>query len=146
MNQKLLIAALVVLLAVLSFQDRIHGTPAEESASFPAAALDLTKVFRKHDGFKQRSAELRAEVQEAEQKLKVHRETYDSKKAELERMEKGTDEYNGLRSRLAALEEMINLDVNRQKATFQRREADNYIDTYDQIAAAVKEYSKDHDI
>ena len=144
MNQKLLLAALVVFLVVVAVQDRIQGKPADRKAgsgtqaACPVATLDLTKVFKNHEGFQNRSNKMRAEVEEAEQQLKGQRDSYMAQKQELDRHKKGTEEYDRLAAELAKLTETLNAQVNRQKETFLAQEAEIYIEIYDQIGAAIE--------
>lgn len=151
MNSKLVFAAVLVMLAVIALQDRSHGTPASDDSaratnSGPVAMLDLTKVFKNHERFVERSEELRAEVSSAEHALKQDRDAYASLERELKTLVKGTEEYQRMTAEMKKTADALKANVQRQKDEFLRKEATLYYEIYEQVQAAVREYATSHDI
>jgi len=146
-NQKLLFAALTVLLVVMVVQDRGQGTRAAEpagdnkGATYPVAMLDVTKIFKQHDRFADRSEKMKQEVTAAEQELKGKRAAYQLQAEELERLKKGTAEYERLAAEMATTAATLIDQVKRQKEAFLRQEAAIYLETYEQVQAALHEYA-----
>jgi Skp family chaperone for outer membrane proteins len=144
-NRKLLLAALIALLVVV-VQERIQGTPADESAGgdeapFPVALVNLSKIYKQHERFADLSEKMRAEVTAAEQELKGQRAAYETQAKELERHKKGTAEYDRLSAELVKLAETLNAQVNRQKEAFLQQESAIYLEVFEQIEAAIQEYA-----
>jgi Skp family chaperone for outer membrane proteins len=152
MHQKLLLAALTVLLLVMAVQNLSQGTPAAEQAAsnvdpvYPVAMLDLTKVFKNHERFTERAEKMRAEVTAAEHELKGKREAYTSLTRELESLKRGTDEHRRIEAELKKTAATLHAEVQRQKDAFLRQEAAIYVETYDEVQAAVGEYAAEHGI
>jgi len=146
MNQKLLLAALAVVLLVLAVENLSQGTPAEPVPVYPVAMLDLTKVFKQHERFAERAEKMRQEVAAAESTLKAQRDAYASLTHQLESLKRGTDEHRRIDAELKKTAETLNAEVKREKEAFLLQEATIYVETYDEIQAAVRHYADEHGI
>jgi Skp family chaperone for outer membrane proteins len=145
-NQKLLLAALVVLLVVMSILDRSPGTPAAEPAAenykpvSPVAVVDLTMVFRKHARFADRAEKMEKDSAEAWNELKARRAALYESIITRDGLTPGTDDYQQLNEEIIKASETLSAEEERQNEEFLRQEAAIYSETFDEIEAAIREY------
>ena len=117
--------------AALAQQPPHHGAPV-------VAILDLTYIFKNHTRFMQMSADMRREVEAAENALKADRESYRQLTEKLEQYKRGTQEYRALEEELAKRAAELNLQVNIQKKNFLEQEAKIYYTVYQEVIDCVK--------
>ena len=100
-------------------------------AGMRIALLDVTRIFKSHARFKSMMEEMKADVQRAENAVKVERDSIGKAAEDLQALyRKGTPEYKNAEEALANRQAKLAVDVNRQKNEFLQREAKIYNTVY----------------
>ncbi len=147
MDRKILVFAVSAYLFGVAFC-RSPTTPAAEplaagdKALIPVAMLDLSKVYKEHARFADRSEAMRKEVQAAENVLKEERDVYAEMVKKLEGLKAGSEEHRQFSAELKKVADDLKERVKHQKEEFLRQEATIYIEIYDEIGAAIKDYAR----
>jgi Skp family chaperone for outer membrane proteins len=107
------------------------------------ALLDVTRIFKTHARFKSMMEEMKADVQRAENDVKLKRDQITKAVEDLQATyRKGTPEYKNEEERLANAQAKLAVDVQRQKNDFLQREAKIYNTVYQDILQATNYFCK----
>jgi Skp family chaperone for outer membrane proteins len=145
------LAAALVSLGCLTTQ-AVGQAPARAPAAPPMAGqsialLDVTYIFKNHPRFKGMMEEMRADVQRAENAVKVEREQIAKEAEDLQAtFRKGTPDYKAAEEKLANRQAQLAVNVNRQKSDFLQREAKIYNAVYQEIWQVTDYYCKQNGI
>jgi len=124
----------------------------EVSAETTAAAsdaiglLDVSYAVKNYPRFLDSIAEMKRDVEEAEEEVKHQKSKLDNLTAQLAIHPVGTEEHNTLEDRITALKNELTSSVARQKRDFVQREAKIYYDAYKDIVEQSEQYARQHGI
>jgi Skp family chaperone for outer membrane proteins len=113
--------------------------PVHPGAGGGIAMLDISYIFDKLPRFKQMLEEMKADVDRAEQEVKVER---DAIKKLMDRLEgfKGTPDYKAMEEEVAKRQGDLAVRINLQKKDFMLREAKIYHNVYKEIQQETEYY------
>jgi Skp family chaperone for outer membrane proteins len=113
--------------------------PVHPGASGTIALLDISYIFDKLPRFKQMLEEMKADVDRAEQEVKVER---DAIKKLMDRLEgfKGTPDYKAMEEEVAKRQGDLAVRINLQKKDFMLREAKIYHNVYKEVQQETEYY------
>jgi Skp family chaperone for outer membrane proteins len=153
MRRNILWIALLLTIVVASDPwSRLLRTWADEGTAPPAvqptrvALLDLARVFKNHDRFKQKSAELRSEVEQAERQLKARKAELQAAADSLQALPKESSQAKKLEEQITSDSAELNGSVLRQKKQFIEKEAAIYLECHREVMAEVERYAKERGI
>jgi len=131
-----LVFGLAVLTAVA--QQR-PGVGAQPQAGI--ALLDVSQIFKKHSRFQQMMADMKADVQAAEEAVKKERETINTLVEQLKGLKAGSPDYKQLEQHIATRQADLNVQLQLQRKEFLLREAKLYHSVYQEIEQEVSYYA-----
>ncbi|MBN2475646.1 MAG: OmpH family outer membrane protein [Pirellulales bacterium] len=152
MKRSYLLAALAV--AVLSLgligaygvaQQPTTGTMAPARGA-TTALLDVSYIFKKHDGFKAMLGDMKARVEQAEAEVNRDRETLRRMAEQLQEFQKGSPQYKRHEEEMTELQATVAIRVQKQKKDFLEQEAKIYFTVYQQISQHVRYYAQQNGI
>jgi hypothetical protein len=110
------------------------------------ATLDLGAAFKVHRDFLQRTAQMKKDVQEAEERLRVRSNGLTRMNDKLGTLAKNSDEYRSLSIEIVKAANELKTDTELEKKKFVELEARLYGSIYEDIMAHVKKYAASHQI
>jgi len=111
-----------------------HGGPA-------IALLDVSYVFKNHTRFKAMMADMKADVQRAEARVRSERDAIRKLAERLKDFRKGTPDYKALEEELVKRQADLAAGVQLEKKEFLQREAKIYYNVYQEVLQEVDYYA-----
>jgi len=146
----------VVLIVLLSFglyyssgdaQGPVRPAAAPAAVGGPRLALlDVGRIFKNHARFKSMMEDMKADVQQAEARIKAEREAIAKLGERLQEFRKGTQEYKSLEEELARRQADLSVQMSMQRNEFLQREARIYHNVYQEIWQATDYFCRQHSI
>lgn len=121
-----------------------EGTPALASGAI--GLLDVSRVLKSYPPFLDSIAEMKLDVEKAEEGLKQEKSELENLVAQLKIHPIGTDEHTTLEDRITTLKNELASSVARQKRDFLRREARVYHDAYREVVGQSEQYARQNGI
>jgi Skp family chaperone for outer membrane proteins len=112
----------------------------------PVAVVDISLIFKNHQGFKQSMDGLKAKVDAAESGLRARHEALAKERDKLAQYKTGSPNYKALEQQIADGAAKIQVDMQLQKKEFLEEEARVYFDTYRQIQEVIADYANKNNI
>ncbi len=146
-------AALIVILSSgLYYSSVIAQGPAPLGAAPVAAGgprlalIDIGRIFKHHARFKSMMEDMKADVQQAEARVKAERDAITKLSERLQEFRKGTQEYKSLEEELARRQADLSVQMSMQRNEFLQREARIYHNVYQEIWQATDYFCREHGI
>jgi Skp family chaperone for outer membrane proteins len=134
-----LVAALSACLLVASLA---VGPASAQTAPRPSiAVLDINYIFKTHAGFKARMADMKAEVEQAEARMKAERDSIQQLSEQLKEYTVGTPQYKQLESQIVGRMADLNAQAQLQRKEFLLKESQIYHIVYQEIQQVVGYYA-----
>lgn len=139
-------AVLGVALLVISVL--VAGTFAQQGggggtqAGNAVALIDIGYIFKNHTLFKQRMADLQADMERAEQVMKKEADSLRGLREKLNNYRAGTPDYNDLEAKIAKDSADLNVRYQLQKKEFAKAEAKIYYGVYQEIHQEVNAFAQ----
>lgn len=153
MRKNLTWAALLVILSVVMYYSSVVAQGPVRPAAAPVVAggpklalLDVGRIFKHHARFKSMMEDMKADVQQAEARVKAEREAITKLGERLQEFRKGTQEYKSLEEELARRQADLSVQMSMQRNEFLQREAKIYHNVYQEIWQATDYFCRQHGI
>lgn len=104
--------------------------------------LDVNYIFKHYPRFKESLAEMKTDMQRAEEEAKKKQEALRGMQRQLQLLGVGTPEYAKLEKEIATSKAELTGTMESQKKAFLRREARLYYDVYEEMLAEVEAYAQ----
>lgn len=121
-------------------------SPSANASRYGIAVVDINYIFKNYAYFKSSMEAIKADIQQAEKKLKTDREAIQSLEAQAKDYQPSSPEYKKLDENVARRKADFNIKADRTRKDFQEREAKVYYQTYLQVSGAVQSYAKQNNI
>lgn len=105
------------------------------------ALLDVSRVFKNYARFQQTMADMKADVQAAEEAVKKERDTINSLVEQLKGLKAGSPDYKQLEQHIATRQADLNVQLQLQRKEFLLREAKIYHGAYQELEQEVRSYA-----
>ncbi len=145
-----LFAVTTCLLALVSawFPHAVLGAPSPDdkpqASQSSVAVINVAQIFKEHFRFKAMMAEMKAEVAQAEERVKAEQQEIKKMAEGLQELLAGTRDYLDLQQKINQRGQELKTQVQLQKAEFLQREANAYRVIYNEIVGEVAVYGKEH--
>lgn len=110
------------------------------------AVIDVGYIFKHHARFKAAMEKMKDEVMQAENSLKAERDRVNGLMEQLKGFKVGTPEHKQLEAEIAKAQGDFNVTAQLQKKDFMEREAQVYMQVYQEIEKAVERFAQQHRI
>lgn len=120
--------------------------PQASPAGVNVALIDISHVFKNHEGFKQKTEAIKQEIKDFETQMNEQRKVVNQKRAKLNDFQAGSAEYQKLEAELAQEIANQNVSAELKKKEIFEREAKIYYETYQEIVQAVEAFARHHNI
>ena len=141
------VVSLGYLISLAVAQNPMGGAPGQPTAGPRLALIDVTRIVKNHERFKQQMAEMKRDVQAAEDKIQKERDDIKRQATEvLPALNKGSQQYQTLEEQLANRQAQLAVEMNRMKNDFLQREATIYYNVYQEILQATGYFCKQNRI
>jgi Skp family chaperone for outer membrane proteins len=138
---------LLVLVLLLGYLFSMAAAQGPSRGAGPnIALLDVNYIFKNHARFKGAMADMKTDVQRAEEQVKQEREAISGLAERLNGLNKGTRDYQQLEEELAKRQANLAVRVSLTKNEFMQREATIYNNVYQEILQATDYYAKQNAI
>ncbi|HEX5443293.1 MAG TPA: OmpH family outer membrane protein, partial [Pirellulales bacterium] len=148
MKQFLSWATLVAALASMHFTASRAAAQQRPAGGAPPtiALIDLQYIFSQHIKLKQMEAELRRDVEAAENELRANNQQLRKMMEQLEGYNRGSPEYKQLEEDITKRNADLQIQVKIQKRDFYEREAKGLYAVYKEVMDQVQHYAEKHGI
>ena len=137
-----LLAAVLVAFTATAQPGPARGATAPQAATSRVAMLDVSYIFKNHTGFKAQTAQMRAQVDQAKERMKAEEETLAKMIQDLKAMQSGSAEYKQLEEHIARRRADAQIQLQLQNKEFMVKEANIYHDVYREIESDVAYYAQ----
>jgi Skp family chaperone for outer membrane proteins len=139
---------LCVALAPAAAQAPAARRPAPRTAAAPSsvAVVDISLIFKQHDGFKQRMEQMKQQVQAVEDQLKARHQDFESRRQKLATFRAGSEEYKRGEEELARLQAQLQADTQLKRKEFLEQEARVYYEVYTEVSKEIEAFASSHGI
>ena len=148
--ERLATLALIIGLACLSMRFSSADDDQPEAAAnglvASVALLDVGRVFKECDAFKEEMEVIREELNEAQRSVAKQRQGIAILTAEHRQLTPGTRDHIDLGQEISTEEAKLKAKIERQKARTMSQEAEAYASHYDRLREVVDEYAKERGI
>lgn len=110
------------------------------------AVIDVGYIFKHHGRFKAAMEKMKDEVMQAENSLKAERDRVNGLMEQLQGFKVGSPEHKKLEAEIAKAQGDFNVTAQLQKKDFMEREAQVYMQVYQEIEKAVERFAQQHRI
>ena len=108
----------------------------------PIAVVDVSYIFKNHNGFKVAMEGMKKEVEAYEEHLRTQQNTLLKEKDRLNDYRPGSKEYDTLERSLADRGAKLQVDMQMKRKEFLEREAYVYYNVYGQVATAIQQFAE----
>ncbi len=122
------------------------GRQGQPAAAPRLALLDVSRVFKNHNRFKGMMEDMKADVQQAENRVKAERDAINKLLERLKDFRNGTPDYKSLEAEIAERQADLEVKVRLQRKQFLEREAKIYYNVYQEIWQATDYFCRRHNI
>lgn len=122
------------------------ASPSANATRYGIAVVDINYIFKNYSQFKDAMEGIKADIQQAESKLKGDREAIQAKDEHAKQFQPSSAEFKQLDEELARLKADFNIKAGRTRKDFQEREAKVYYQTYLQVSHSVQKYAQQNNI
>jgi Skp family chaperone for outer membrane proteins len=105
------------------------------------ALLDVSKIFKNHRRFTQMMADMKTDVQGAEEAVKKERDSIARLVEQLKSLRSGTDDYKRLEQEIATRQADLNVQLQLKRKEFMLNEAKIYNAVYQELEQEVRYYA-----
>lgn len=123
-----------------------QASPSANASRFGIAVVDINYIFKNYAQFKTAMEGIKADIQQAESKLKVDREAIQGKEEQAKQYQPSSPEFKQLDEEVARMKADFNIKAGRTRKDFQEREAKVYYQTYLQVSSTVEYYAQQNNI
>ena len=145
--KKLLVSAVACTVALtgasFSQAQNPHGANA---AKYGIAVVDVTYIFKEYPKFKGIMDGMKKEMEGAEAQLKADRDRIQQMEERRDTLQPSSDEFKKLDENLARQKADFNIKAGTIRRDFMEREAEVYMQTYREVANAVRVYATSNNI
>ncbi len=121
---------------------RASSPPATARPRSPVAVVDVSYIFKNHEGFKAAMERMKQEVEAYEEHLKTQQSALLKEKERLNDFRPGTQDFDNLERSLADRGAKLQVDMQMKRKEFLEREARVYHDVYVMVEAAIREFAE----
>jgi Skp family chaperone for outer membrane proteins len=104
--------------------------------------VDISYIFKNHNGFKAEMDRMKKEVEAYEEHLRTQQNVLMKEKERLSDYRLGSADYDALERNLADKGAKLQVDMQMKRKEFLEREARVYYDVYRQVAAAIRAFAE----
>ncbi len=118
------------------------GAAAPRAAAAPSVAVvDLNKIFKEHAKFQSMKEDMKRDVDQAENEVKLMRDEIQKLAQQLEDRKPGSPDYKELESQLASRQAQLQAKVQLLKKDFMLQEAKIYHQIYREVNDEIRSYA-----
>lgn len=120
---------------------------AQTASPVPVAVVDIGEIFKNHPGFNRKIEALRKEVDQWQQSMeKQAQELSRNREALTQTYRPGTPQYKEQEEKLARQQASLTTDAQLQRKEFMDREAQLYLETYQEVQKIIARVAKDANV
>lgn len=108
--------------------------------------IDLSEVFKKHNGFNAVTTRMRADAEQAQAALKAREEALKKMALRLKDFQEGSPDFRQLREEITTKTAELQADAKNTQNEFLEREATIYFNVYKEILDEVKYYAEQNGV
>jgi Skp family chaperone for outer membrane proteins len=139
---------LVTMLVAAILGVAVGGASAEDQGT-NVAIIDLSHIFKNHDGFNALIAEMKANVAATEEQLKLEQERIQTMAKNLKDnpdFKPGTPEFSQMEAKITQDHAALQAEIALKKKEFMQREASIYYQVYQEVLQEVTYFCQQHQI
>ena len=145
--KKLLLSAVAMGLALTSANVSVAQNPhGANAAKYGVAVVDVTYIFKEYPKFKSIMDGMKKEMEAAETQLKGDRDRIQQLQERRDTLQPSSDEFKQLDETLARQQAEFQIKAGTMRRDIMEREAKVYMETYREVAAAVRAYATSNNI
>jgi Skp family chaperone for outer membrane proteins len=150
-NSLLLASCILLAIGIANAQTRTAQVPtrpdaqAVRAATVPGtvvAVVDVSVIFENHAGFKNAMEQMKQEVQQYEEEVRVRSQALSKERDEMMQFSPGSPEYEKRERALADKAAKLQVDTQMKKKEFLQRESKVYYQVYQEVSNAVREFAE----
>ena len=130
--------ALVSLVVVAGFSTNASAQQARSATGTLVAVIDIGKIFEVHPQFKANLEALQQQARDVEQQLAAQQKELATQSEQLKKFKPSSMEYRKLESQLAQQITDLKVKARQHQKEFVEKEARNYLETYNEVLAAIQ--------
>lgn len=134
------------LFAIVVFIGYSLVAQAPESRDNEIAVIDVARVFKSYQRFRDQVGELREGSTTVDQEFAEKRESLQTMVFALKELVAGTPEHADLQQRITTDQAKLQADIERARARLVKKEADLYAKTYEHMQTVIGKYSREQGI
>ena len=139
-----LVVAISFLLVVPTANLMAQGSTGQTGTRI--AVVDISYIFKNHPGFKQQMEQMKAEVQAFEDKLRGRGEQIKALTEQMKAYKSNSPEYKQKEAEILKIQADGQAAATLKKKEFLEKESQIYYSTYNQVVAAIRDFSMKHGI
>jgi len=152
-NQQGVLAVRIIYLSVLTIAALGLSAIMSAQAQSPSptvgtriAVIDISTVFKNHEGFKAEMEKMKQDVQAFEATLKASGKKLEGMRDQLRTFKVGSSEHKALEKRMAQTQAEIQIETQVKRKDFLEYEAQIYYGVYEEVVDEVAKFSQRHSI